>query len=84
MEVTPISMQKIPSGKVRLKISRSDSLLYFGAKAEVKINGVVATSLWRSDSFEGIYSPGPITVSVDEFLVPGSYALKIDAEEGNE
>jgi len=81
---SPAQIQPIPSGKVRIKISRSDESMYMAVKARIKINGVEVANLNRGDTYEGIFNAGEMNLLVDCWSAPGSYLLKLNAKNDTE
>jgi len=69
-------------GKARLVVTRTDSMLYFGLSAAVKVNGSDAASLMRGESKTLAIVPGKTAVSVTGWSYPGSWTVNFDAKPG--
>lgn len=71
-----------PAGMAALAITRSSSLLYLAAPADVEVNGEKVAGLAVGESYNGTVRPGPTIITVSAWSAPGRYSFRFNAEAG--
>ena len=74
--------ERAAPGKSRLVLTRTDSMLYIGLSAAVKVNGNEAASLLRGETKTLTIAPGKTAVSATGWSYPGSWTVNFDAKAG--
>lgn len=71
-----------PAGMATITITRSSDLMYFGAPAQIDVNGESVGSLAVGGNYSGSLRPGPVIIATSAWSAPGRYSVRFEAEPG--
>jgi len=72
----------IPSGQVRITVTRSDSTLFLGLSSTITRNGETVGALWRNETLSTFAPAGRVTLTADGWSYPGRSRFSFTAEPG--
>ena len=72
----------IPAGQARVKVTRTNALMYSGAPATITVNGKKMTDVWTGATSSFHVPAGQNVIAASAWSYPGEYKVNLNAVAG--